>query len=277
MLYFPAKPWAGYYAAEYAITDISSGTFHYGREPVIVGQPQPIADGFQLHAEHAQATGRNGDHHLKVDLDGYQLDLHLQPTKPPVLQWPNGDGYLNAYCQTDYFYSRERMKLSGTLTRGRKTVSVTGTSNFDHQWGFDPALDFAPWNYWTFQLKDGRDIFISDVQLRRGGDEATVRSGSVSDRNGNVTILHRADFTVTPTRFWHRDTTCSWPVEWNVDVKGLHLQVRAAVDSAEVRPTSSPATLALWPGWADYWDGPTTVTGDATGQGFVDQGHYCAA
>jgi hypothetical protein len=65
-------------------------------------------------------------------------------------------------------------------------------------------------------------------------------------------------------------------VEWNVDVKGLHLHARAAVDAAEVRPTSSPATLALWPGWADYWDGPTIVSGDATGQGFAYQGHYCA-
>ena len=80
-----------------------------------------------------------------------------------------------------------------------------------------------------------------------------------------------------PTRYWRRDSTCSYPVEWDVDVKGLRLHVRPSLEHTELRATRWPEMYALWPEWPAYWTGETLVSGDATGRGWLENAGYCLA
>jgi hypothetical protein len=57
MVWFASRPGERIIWTDYTLTDISNGTFHYGREPLIIGQPAAIKNGFELHAAHASATG----------------------------------------------------------------------------------------------------------------------------------------------------------------------------------------------------------------------------
>jgi len=101
--------------------------------------------------------------------------------------------------------------------------------------------------------------------------------GYISDADGNVTTLRHGDFTATPTRFWRRDATCEYPVDWDVDLGGIHLHAQSVLDGAEMRPTKHPEVLVLFPSYAvPFWDGETVVSGDGTGRGWVDVTHYCA-
>jgi predicted secreted hydrolase len=270
-----AKPWAGYYGFDYSITDLSKQSFHYGKQPYVPGWLPPTRNGFRLKGRQASATGGDGRDRLHIELDGYELDLRFTSTKPPTMGF-GGDGYLNAYCNTAYVYSRPRMRIRGTLRQDGRSVPVRGTGMFDHNWGFGPGQEIAGWDWLNFELDDGRDISIATATVPKNGELASVHTGSISDARGRVTTLHRGDFSLTPTRYWRRDETCSYPVEWDVRVKGLRLHVRALLDANEVRTPEMPQNYALWPGWPLLWDGPTVISGDATGRGWNDLGHYCA-
>jgi predicted secreted hydrolase len=274
---FASKPWARVYGTDFSLTDLSTRTFHYGRQPVIVGTPKPLADGFVLRGDHARATGGNGRDRLQFDVDGHEVELSLKPSKPAVAQL--GDGYFTAYCNYVYLYSRVRMRVTGTLEQGGRPVRVTGTSTFDHSWGFSPLVEVASWDWLTLGLDDGRDVFLLVVRGLRNRKQLPVDvesigdlyTGSISNRRGRVKTLHRGDFTITPTRYWRRDPTCTYPVEWDVNVKGERLHIRASLDTTEVRAIRDPAAFTLWP---VYWDGETIITGSHSGRGWMDT-KYC--
>jgi predicted secreted hydrolase len=241
----------------------------------MLGQPQGTRGGFAARGRNASATGGDGKDRLIIAVDGYKLDLSLKATRPPVFLF--GNGYLNAYCNTSYFYTRPRMDVAGTLQHSGPPVPVTGTAIFDRNWGFDPAQEIAGWDWMNFQLDDGRDIAVVVISLLNGNTTITLRTGVISDQHGNEVHLHPGDFTATPTRYWQRDATCRYPVDWDVTIKGLTLHAHALLDRTEMRSLRSPLTYALWPGWPLIWDGPTAITGDTTGQGWNDLGHYCLA
>jgi len=70
-----------------------------------------------------------------------------------------------------------------------------------------------------------------------------------------VSYVQRDDVKASSGRF-------EWTAPWhgNVTIKGEHLHIAAALDQVEYRPTRTPLFLALWPGWAVFWDGPTNLT-----------------
>jgi predicted secreted hydrolase len=272
-VWFASRPVERFYWVDYTVTDVSDGTFHYGRQPMIPGQPAETTRGFSLHGEHALADGGDGTDHIRFEVDGYTLDLDLAATKPTVKELDNGYG--DFFCQSTYFYRRPRMEITGRLSRGGSTQSIAGTANFLHQWGFMPAIDAVQSTYITAELNDGRDVFLGIVTLRALGNVLDYRMGSISASDGTVTILHRDDYSIMPTSVWQRDATCSYPSGYDVDVAGVRLHVRAALPNSEVRATRWPEMYGLWPAWPDYWDGATVVTGDANGVGWLDLGGYC--
>ena len=274
-VWFASKPWLSAQMADYAITDLSTGRFHYGRQPLIAGRPKGAPDGFRLRGGGARAEGGDGRDTIRIDVEGYALELSLQARKPPVLEF--GDGFGTAYCNSAYVYRRVRMRTIGSLLRAGKRTRVRGTSDFARAWGFMPGLEPVNTSFFTFRLADGRDVFLFLIRLRKDGEEASVHIGSLSDADGNVTTLHRRDFELTPTRHWQRDASCSYPVEYDVQVAGMRLHVRPALEGTEIRALRWPSVYALWPAWPVYWDGPTVVSGDARGEGWMDLSHYCSA
>jgi predicted secreted hydrolase len=146
-----------------------------------------------------------------------------------------------------------------------------------HTWGFSPAIDQGLVQYHLFGLRlaDGRDIFLGDIHLRGASNIGSIRTGSISRPNGHMTILHTNDFSYTPTSYWRRDATCTYPTAFNITVKGMHLHVQAAVPQTELRALRWPVVYALWPEWPDYWNGPSLITGPSTGRGWFENGGYC--
>jgi predicted secreted hydrolase len=273
MLDLTTKPWAHVYGIDYGVTDLATGTYHYTKEALLVGEPVSTPGGFSAASRDASARGGDGRDRLRISVDGYELKVSIRATGRPVFLF--GDGHLNAYCNAAYFYSRPAMQVTGTLTHSGHTARVSGTSIFDHNWGFDPAQELAGWDWLNFQLADGSAISIVVVSVAKGVDKMAARTGWMTDPGGHVTALHWQDFTATPTRYWQRDPTCRYPVDWDVVVKGLHSRAHADLDRTEMRALKSPEAYVLWPGWPLIWDGPTTVSGDAAGRGWNDLGHYC--
>ena len=273
MAIFYSKPWANVQQVQFAITDLSDGSFHQSAEVMSGRLPKP-KQGFRLPGQDFAAEGADGRDRLRLEVDGYRMDLALRPTKPAVRHY--GDGHLSGLCQNVDTYSRPRMRVKGSLQDGDEAVRIRGTSTFERMWGFWPVAPIPNWLHMNLQLDDGRDLLVFFVRAVEGDETlASLHTGWISNRRGNVTTLHRGDFNMEPGREWRRDAGCAYPVEWDVTVKGLKLQVTPYVDEAEMRTTSSPLSLALFPEFPAIWDGATRVRGDAKGVGWNDLGHPC--
>ncbi len=276
MVFFGSKPWAKTSYTDITLTDLSTGTFHYDRQPLIVGNPMSMNPGVSLRAGHAIASAADGHDNLRFEIDGYDVELTLDATRPAVVEL--GDGHTTLYCNSLYNYSRSRMRTVGWLRDAGRLLPVHGSSHFVHNWGFAPGFEIARYDHFTFSLADGRDVYA--VRLRAGRSErndATFVLGSVTDEHGHVTQLHRGDFTMTATRSWRRDATCRYPIEWDLRVLDERFHIRPSVVNSELRSLRSPAMFALWPEWPAYWTGATQVSGSGTGQGWMEHAGYCAA
>src|SRR5688572_5456306 len=76
MLLLASKPWGRIIALDYALTDLSDGSFHYGREPWILGVPGVNQrGGVSASGRHARAEGGSGGDVVQLEVDGYALDL----------------------------------------------------------------------------------------------------------------------------------------------------------------------------------------------------------
>jgi predicted secreted hydrolase len=60
-------------------------------------------------------------------------------------------------------------------------------------------------------------------------------------------------------------TGCTYPAGWKVTIQGLSLTITPAVADQELVAPSAPT----------YWEGAATVTGDATGKGYVELNGFC--
>ena len=273
MLLLASKPWGRIIALDYALTDLSDGSFHYGREPLIWGVPGVSPrGGVSASGRHARAEGGSGGDVVQLEVDGYALDLVFTSVKPPALYF--GDGFTNLYCNNASMYSRPGMQINGTLTHAGRTVAVAGSGNLDHMWGFDLGLEIANWDWVALHLDDGRDAVLLNARLVQGGQNVAAL-GYVSGADGSVTPLHRHDFAITPTRWWQRDALCRYPVGFDVRLLDEELHLEAFVDESEVAFLRAPLAALTLTGWSTYWDGPVDVMGDTTGIGFIDMGRYC--
>src|SRR5690349_14013401 len=129
---------APYYAAHFAISDITRGQFHYDQraafEPPDVIPAPGSSSGFNLALAGWTARGLSGHDHLAAAMSGYAISLSLAATKPAVLHGGNG---IITYGDAgySYYYSRTRMTVSGTITDHGARLAVTGLAWMDHQWG----------------------------------------------------------------------------------------------------------------------------------------------
>ena len=90
---------------------------------------------------------------------GLHVSLGQRPEKPYVLHGGGTGVIQQSVAGVSHYYSATRMRATGTLRAGGKTVAVTGESWFDHQWG-----DYADnprafnWDWFSCRFDDGTEL-----------------------------------------------------------------------------------------------------------------------
>jgi predicted secreted hydrolase len=245
-------------SGHYALTDLDDQQFYFDIT-YVDGVPSATPNSFDLSDGNGWARGGDGEEHLHGVIGERSWDLDLVSTESPVLQ--HGDGY-HDYAVGGYtwYYSRQRIDVSGTLNLPEGAVSVTGTAWFDHQWGNLIAAADAGWDWFAIQLDDGREIMLF---LQRDG--AGVIGGTLREADCSTREIDPAELTVTATGSWTSETTgCTYPHGWDVQIGDLHLTV-----------TPRMAAQELHNDFKTYWEGASSVSGDATGQAYVELAGYC--
>ena len=195
---------------------------------------------------------------------GFGLALDLAATKPPALH--DGDGWVSfGDAGGSYYYSRTAMDAAGTIDVGGRTLQVTGTAWFDHQWGDFISLG-GGWDWFALNLDDGTDITLSLVRAPDGTYPLVY--GTLVDAAGTSSHLATADFTVTVTRQWTSPVTGAvYPAGWAISIpgRGLSIDIAPAVAQQELDTRATTGVV--------YWEGSQRVTATRDGAALGGQGY----
>jgi predicted secreted hydrolase len=189
----------------------------------------------------------------------FAYDVGLTATGPLVLHGQNGYSVKSSAGQASHYYSQPFYQVSGTLTLPEGDVAVTGSAWLDREWSSQPlGADQTGWDWFSLSFDSG-DKLMGFVL--RGSDDYT--SATWIEADGTTLALPDGAFSATPLEL-HEAAGRTVPVEWRVQLpsKGIDVTV-TALNRDTWMATSVP-----------YWEGPVTVSGSHTGQGYLEMTGY---
>ena len=289
------------YAAHFAVTDLPRERFRYDQRQDValnefagpppapalgaggpagallagtVSRPVP-GGGFDLTLDGWRIAGRDGRDALKAAMPGYDLDVGLTATRPPVLHLgdpPQLPGLISfGPAGYSYYYSRTRMTAAGTLTVDGAPLAVRGDVWMDHQWGDFLVLGGGGWDWFAGTLRDGRDLTCSIVRDAAG--QVVLAYGTLVEADGQTRHLRAADLQLTPTGWWTSPRTrIRYPSGWRVSVPGAGLDLNWVPLLEDQELDTRPSTGVV------YWEGAVRLedaaTGADAGRGYVELTGY---
>ncbi len=267
-----------YYAAHFAISDISDGTFHFDQRagflPESVIPPAGSTAGFNLALGGWSMRGVNGNDELSAAMSNYQISFQLVATKPPVLQ--GQDGLINyGAAGFSYYYSRTRMKLMGTLAEHGEKLQVDGEAWMDHQWGDFVSLLGSGWDWYSIQLNNNTEYmlyFIRDSQKR-----PVAMVGTYVASSGTYHPIGAGDISIQALATWTSPHTGAvYPSGWKIEIgsQDLSLTLTPQLLDQELLTTVSTGNV--------YWEGAVSISGSlgsltVAGVGYVELTGYASA
>jgi len=201
------------------------------------------------------------------------IDLELAPTGPLVL---HGDGGLSTKGpepgNASAYLTWPRLRAAGRVRVAGAELSVSGEAWLDHEWGTSQlGAGVVGWDWLGVRLADGRSLMA--FRLRRGDGSADARSaGTLVAADGSARRLAATELAIEPVGNWRSPATgAEYPVRLRVRVpgEGLDLELRSWVAGAEIDARASTGVV--------YWEGPVSVAGSATGEGYLELTGYAGS
>ena len=197
--------------------------------------------------------------------NGFGLALTLAATKPAALH--NGDGYVDfGAAGGSYYYSRTAMTARGSITVGSRTLQVTGTAWFDHQWGDFISVGGGGWDWLALNLGDGSDVTLSLVRAADGSHPLIY--GTLVAADGTTRRLGAGDFVVAVTGRWISSTTgADYPAGWTVTIPSAGVTARLTPSVAHQELDTRATTGVV------YWEGSQLVEATVNGRSVGGQAY----
>lgn len=252
--------------AQVAITDEKGQKFHYRGDMEFMKLPKKMENSFVLKAKSKKegnitATGDGKGYNLKFDLNGMHMDLNLSTEEKPVVHY-DGKAHHFSYGGYTYYYSREKMETSGTLTIDGKPLKVTGETWYDRQYGDLFHSIFKGWQWFAISLDDGRTIMLYDFSMQYKSESY----GSITKGDETEEFDYKV-YNVDVKDCWKSTNTGNtYPIEWDLDVKGEKMTVIPVIKDQELC-----ADEGIWIG-PEYWEGDCYVEQDGKriGKAYVE-------
>ncbi|MEV8465271.1 lipocalin-like domain-containing protein [Fluviibacterium sp. DFM31] len=193
--------------------------------------------------------------------EAFAYDLALTAEGPLV---PHGEGGFSVKSprgQASYYYSQPHYRVTGTLDLPEGPVNVTGTAWLDREWSSQPlAPSQTGWDWFSLHLEDGSKLMVYRL---RDADAADFVPATHILPDGTARHIPDGAITLTPegtAQVAGREIPVRWRIQWPDKGYDLH--------TAPLNPQS----------WMDtnvpYWEGPVTVRGSHSGQGYLEMTGY---
>jgi len=269
------------YLAHLALSDLEGGKFYHVEHvnragPGIAGVSEVEK---RIWNENWRVRWNGEEQQLEAVDEGYSLSLKLVPEKRPVIHGENGisqkaDGAGHA----SHYISLTRLKTEGTIRPAGKSYAVSGLAWMDHEFFTGQlATDQAGWDWVSIQLNDHTELMLYRMRKKDGSTDP-YSSGTFIDAKGQATHLRFSDFSMTPAgETWKSPATgTSYPIEWNLVVPKLKLQLSAQT-RLKSQELASQSRIA-----PSYWEGAMRFQGQkentaVMGAGYLEMTGYDAA
>ena len=264
------------YMGHFTVTDIKSGKFYASERFSRSGNQLAgaVADPFYVWLEDWQVKldGESSpDGRMPVMLiaraEDAELELHLAPLKPIVLQGDKGlSQKSSAAGNASYYYSMTRLDSKGTVKIGNNSFEVTGLSWMDREWSTSAlGKDQVGWDWFSLHLPDGRDLMYYQLRLTDGSPDP-LSKGVIVEPDGTKKEFTAADIELSVQDYWDSPLGGTYPSAWTLNVErlGIALNLKSLLPNQELDVT------------VRYWEGAVSVktgSGD-TGRGYVEMTGY---
>ena len=247
------------YSAHYAITDLTRGSFNHEERVVVMPIPAET-NGYSLPITNWLMGGSQGSYVNSASFtDGsYSLSLKHQAPNPATLLYINGIANAGAANAIAY-YSFPNMATTGTIIDHGLRVTVTGTTEQDHQWvnlGSNPLANpiGAGWNWFGVMLNNNVQYNLSFIQDSTG---AITQVWATEIKNGVGTLLPSSQVSLASSGSWTSPISgLSYPTQWQVKLPDGTFVITPYVQGQEMN----------WPLHKSYYEGDSSVVGTWNGQ-----------
>lgn len=276
---FKAFKRSGILMGHFAVTDVTANSFssfeRFSREGAgLAGVEQGREVRIWLD-NWAAKVGTDGSWSLFASagegIDTVSIDLELQTDTSPILHGDRGHSRKGREeGQANYYYSLIHLDTQGTFNFGKQTVSVSGSSWMDHEWGTSALPDGSSgWDWFGLQLEDGTALMLASVRM----PTSEVEPSFVNSLYSNTGELHKLYFSqvyLEAKRYWQSPSTgIVYPAAWDLNVPDYQLKCR-------VEPLVADQEFS---GLSAYWEGlvfaDCSLEGvPVTGYGYVELTGY---
>jgi predicted secreted hydrolase len=248
------------YIGDFAVTDLSRRSFHYGVETDSYLVPATKGS-FSLHTGAWSMSGGSGHDVLHAEIPAYSLDLHLQASEPAVLEGDGGVASLGS-LGTSKYYSWTSLLTTGTMVDHGADIKVTGLSWMDHQWGPLDLTDGAGWDWFSVQLSNGQQYMLYFI---RNQDNRIISSfGTHVSSAGRA--VHLGLVSERETGAWHSPVTgITYGSGWQLTIPGGRLDITPDLRDQELDLRSTQGNA--------YWEGDVSVQGKVDGAPVTGAGY----
>ena len=194
------------------------------------------------------------------------LSLNLRQTRPPILHGDNGLSQKGPELgNATYYYSLVGLETTGEITINGKTVTVTGISWMDHEFGTSFLGEgFVGWDWFSLQLEGDTTLMLYCLRRSDQSCDPQTLEGTLIYPDGRQLRIGTTDFTLTPTRQWtSTESGATYPSGWHITFPELKiaLQVEPLIPNQEFRASFT------------YWEGAVRVRGQVDGAGVSGSGY----
>ncbi|MGM0571575.1 lipocalin-like domain-containing protein [Marinobacter sp.] len=226
-----------------------------------IGQAGAMAAPLRVWLDHWQLTeSADRTWQLSASGNGWSYDLRLTPGDAVVRHGNKGFSAKTADGQGSMYFSLTDIAIEGEVVLDGQSHSVSGPGWLDREWSSQfLRSDQRGWDWFALRLDDGGRLMLFQVG---DGDDA-FRSGTWIDPRGQVHSL--APDQIRLERTGYRNTGRGRvPVRWRVEVpsRSLALEIQA--------PSGEYWNDGLYP----YWESPVSVSGSASGHGYMELTGY---
>jgi len=224
------------------------------------GQAGVTLDPFRAWIDQWRFEARDADRYrLEVQAPAFAYRLSLAPRLPPVLHGDRGFSAKSAQGGGSMYFSYPSLAIEGEIEVDGETLAVTGQGWLDREWSsryLQPGQ--TGWDWLALHLDDGRHLML--FRLRGEPDYVTA---TLVEVDGRARTLQADEFSLRPRAFRY-SAGRRIPVHWRFELpeQGMELEIHAWPGD-------------YWnPGRLEYWEGPVSVQGSQSGEGYLEMTGY---
>ena len=132
------------------------------------------------------------------------LSLNLRQTRSPILHGNRGLSQKGPESgNATYYYSLVGLETTGEITVNGETVTVSGISWMDHEFGTSfLGEEFVGWDWFSLQLEDGTTLMLYCLRRSDQSCDPETFEGTLVYPDGRQLRIGTKDFTLTAIHQW---------------------------------------------------------------------------